>query len=229
MKRMRFSIAGLMGFVLVAALGFGGLKGADETWASGCYTLIVAALILAVLTALQSRERNRAYWAGFAIAGWVYFGVVFGTFGPFRVIPPQLLTELLFDRLEAMMHPNDSITLGAFTTVTATVSPPSPVAISGTLTGSTSNPAPPALPVPVPPPALPAPPVPPTIAFASTASPRWMMMPPTNMSRIHFSQVAHSLMVLVVGMLGGFYSAWLWARRERREADLVAEVSPSSP
>ena len=85
MGKMRFSIAGLMGFVLVAALGFGGLKGADETWASGCYTLIVAALILAVLTAIQTLLRNRAYWAGYAIAGGVYIGVVLGAMGPYRV------------------------------------------------------------------------------------------------------------------------------------------------
>jgi hypothetical protein len=49
------------------------------------------------------------------------------------------------------------------------------------------------------------------------------------MVRVHFSQVAHSLTALLIGMLGGSYSLWLFARRERREAEPVAEVSPSSP
>jgi hypothetical protein len=233
MKRMRFSIAGLMGFVLVAALGFGGLKGADETWASGCYTLVVATLILAVLTAVQSRRGNRAYWAGFAIAGWVYFGVVFGAMGPYRVISPQLLTELLFDRLEAMMHPSNtftytvSVTSPSIMTSSTTVATGSPaITITGSLSGQASgatisgpnNPAPP----------VPVPPVAPTIAIATPPAPRFLTMPPLNMPRVHFSQVAHSLMVLVVGMLGGFYSVWLWTRRERRGAEPVAEVKPSS-
>ena len=78
MKRMRFSIAGLMGFVLIFALGFAGLKAADETWASICFTLVVVALILAILTAVQSRGKARAYWVGFAVAGSAYAGLVFG-------------------------------------------------------------------------------------------------------------------------------------------------------
>jgi hypothetical protein len=226
MRNMRFSIAGLMGFVVVAALGFGGLKASDESWASGCYTLLVAALVVAVITAFQSIGRKRAYWAGFAIAGSVYFGFVFGTLGTSKVTPPQFLTELLFDRLEAMVHPTGlGITFGTITvssvTGTSGAAPatPAPATFTYATTGSVGTP----------PPLSPPSTVSPPISLAAPPAPPMFMMPATIMSRVHFSQVAHSLTAMLVGMAGGYYAAWLFVRRERRETSTAPELTPSSP
>ena len=115
MRRIRFSIGGLMGFVVVAALGIGGLKASNEFWASASFTLIIVGLVLAIFHAMQGRGKDRAYWVGFAIAGWTYFAVAFGSVGPFRVTCPPLLVELLFDRLEPVFHPTGFTEVIAFT------------------------------------------------------------------------------------------------------------------
>jgi hypothetical protein len=61
MRRTRFSIGSLMGFVLIVALGIGGLKNASPLWASACYSLAFAGLVAGVLFAVQSRARTTAF------------------------------------------------------------------------------------------------------------------------------------------------------------------------
>ncbi len=232
MKWMRFSIAGLMGFVLIAALGFGGLKAANEYWASGCFTLMVVALVVAILNAVQGRGKDRAYWAGFAISGWIYYGIVFAwAANPGRSYP--FLPVMVFEKLEPLFHPelsnfSVSSSSGAFYTIGTTtftptpmpIAPPAPlkIAISSSPTVSTGVPTP-----------ILTPPTPPIALAAPPARPVALTMPPTDMTWLHYSRVAHSLTALLVGMLGGTYSAWQFARRERREAEAAPEVSPSSP
>ena len=250
MRMMRVSIAGLMGFVLVAALGFAGLKGATEYWASGCFTLMVAAMTLAILLAMQGRGRDRAYWSGFAVAGWAYFALNFGVNEASRAACPPLLTQILFNRIVPLIHP-ESVVSGSFTF--------GPTLISSGVMPPPAPPAPPAPPVvalaPAPPPAPSAsasagvildetitattsPSPPPSVVPTPIAPPAqkvmWLAPPvfptmPVNGPLVHGSQVAHSLTALVAGMLGGFVSAWLFARRERREAAPIDQVSPSSP
>ena len=204
MKWARFSIARLMGFVLVAGLGLAGLKGANEAWAGAYFTLMIVGLTLAILNAAQARGKARAFWAGFAISGWVYFLLIFSAVGPNRMSQPQLSTELLIDRLEPAIYPSTA----ASNTITFT---PMPYLIQAT-------PATPAGPSPL-------------VATYTTISTKLgsMAVLPTNMAPLHYRQIAHSLATLLVGAIGGFYSLWLAGRRERREADLVADLSPSSP
>ena len=180
---------------------------------------MIVALTLAILQALQARGRDRAYWAGFAVTGWVYFAIIFGM-GAESVATPPFLTELLFNRLETLIHPETANTFAptlTYTTTTLTPPPPPAIAITGSLTSSVSTvptPAPAATLAPLPPP--------PTAPF--------LWMTPTNMKLIHYRQVAHSLTAVLAGIIGGWTSLWLFARRERREAqNLSDEVSPSSP
>lgn len=230
--RMRFSIAGLMGFVLVAAVGFGGLKAANPQWAGVCFSLTAATLILAILNAIHAQGKDRAYWAGFAIAGWAYLAIAFGPFGDGQGTRPPLLTTQLFERIEPLFHPAPP-TVSWTTTYTTSLStspyPSVPIQLSAGVYDATimqvAPPAPPATtagataPAPVPAPATL--PItyftPTTIAYANQTLP-------------HFIQVGHSLAALLAGMLGGLCSIWLFARRQRREAESAApEVSPSSP
>ena len=220
MRKMRFSIAGLMGFVLIAAVGVGGLKNANEVWASGCFTLMVVCLVAAILNAVQGRGKDRAYWTGFAVAGWAYLLVTFGTMDWSEGTLPGPITGQLFDQLATVIHPGES----RYSNVTATFLPtpvpaPAPnslapsITITGTLSGISSSSVAPA-PAPVLPPAV--------------VTPTYVMMPP-NTRLESYTNVAHSLAALLAGVLGGLYSLWLFGRRARREADLAAEVSPSSP
>jgi hypothetical protein len=49
MRRHRVSIGGLMGFVLVAAVGLAGLRNATPIWAGSVFLLTCGILLLAVL------------------------------------------------------------------------------------------------------------------------------------------------------------------------------------
>src|ERR1700677_2099755 len=106
MQRMRFSIARLMGFVLIVALGFGGLKAASPLLASIYYSLTLLALVIGVLVAIQARGRRKAFFVGFSVLGWVYFSFTFvfpsgSNYDP----PPQLLPALLLDTAESWFIP----------------------------------------------------------------------------------------------------------------------------
>jgi hypothetical protein len=98
MRRYRVSIAGLMAFVLFAALAFASLHEATDQWARGMFTLAVAACGVALLGTLFRRGAARAPWAGFLIFGAGYLTL---TTGPWLgdLIGPRLLTTDLFDDL----------------------------------------------------------------------------------------------------------------------------------
>jgi hypothetical protein len=243
MKTMRISIAGLMGFVLVVALGFGGLKGANEYWASGCFTLMVTGLVVAILNAALGRGKDRAYWLGFAVAGGIYLAVAFGTGEWSRSAYPSLLPQLAFNRLEPLIHPNANF--GSLATITVNSAPnvinyttiAAPLAAAvGSTTSTTVDvivdqpvSMPPTPPTPVATPLVGLPPAifSPTATYSSLTP--FITWPPSDMTRTYYSQVSHSLTALLAGMLGGLYAAWLVARRERRQAELADEVTPSSP
>jgi len=242
LKMARVSIAGLMGFVLVAALGFAGLKQATELWASGFQAGTVIALILGVLTAIQARGRGRAFWSGFAIAGWVYFLLVFGVLTPTELRSPTPLTQYWLDRLEAILHPSPGfgrigityVTQGNVTTApltfsTSTMTPTGPPPLLAPTPLLTPAPAP------VPAPASAPAPVPelapaPVGVLTGTVYSAPMIFPtvPANTISTNFRQISHSLATLLLAFLGGLYSLILADRRVWRE-EAARAVSPSSP
>jgi hypothetical protein len=75
MKRVRFTVASLLGLVLFAAVGTAALRAATDLWDSIVFSATVLVLLAAVLLAVHRTERKRAYWLGFALVGWVYLGV----------------------------------------------------------------------------------------------------------------------------------------------------------
>jgi len=220
MRLTRFSIGGLMGLVLVIALGLVGLKQANTIWASTFFTVTLVALVISVLNAIQTRERSRVFWVGFAVSGWIYFLCAFGLGSESGAATPQVLTEKLLDQLLPLFHPEaapDSALI--------------PIAVQ-------SN-ASPALAVPPPPPATPEsdPAQTPDLALpSSTAAP--LNFPSayygyynraTGTISNPYHQIGHSLASLIVAYLGGLYSLLVAVRRDRREAESAPGVSPSSP
>ena len=75
MGKARFSIAGLMGVVLVAAVGLAALKNASETWAGVMLLLTCGLLGLSVVGALYGGRAGRTWWLGFCVFGGTYMAL----------------------------------------------------------------------------------------------------------------------------------------------------------
>src|SRR5438309_8509092 len=77
MRWLRFSIAGLMVFIVYAALGLAALANVDDPWYGrvlddAYYMITVFILAIATMLAVLRRGRSRAIWLGFAVFGWVH-------------------------------------------------------------------------------------------------------------------------------------------------------------
>ena len=72
MRRIRFSIASLLGLVLFVAVAVAALREADDLWDTGLFTLAVSLLLASVLLAVHRTDQERAFWLGFALVGWSY-------------------------------------------------------------------------------------------------------------------------------------------------------------
>jgi hypothetical protein len=229
MRRTRFSIAGLMGFVLIVALGIGGLKAASPLWASACYTLAFLGLVAGVLFAIQARGRKRAFWVGFSMAGWTYFVFVFvfPTSEP-NEPPPRFLTAILLDEAQTLFFPNyNVVVLATFNPAPLPVMPAAPFMLA-------VNPAPTV--IPVQPNTPPAPTVPvasavtnalPTTTVRVGAATPFRFNNSTRQASFH--HVGQSMATLLLAYLGGLFSLFLAARRARNEANPAPDVNPSSP
>jgi hypothetical protein len=98
MGRTQFSLASLMAVMFFIALGIAALLNATALWASVSFMFTVALMSAAILGAIACRGRTRMTWAGVAIFGWVYLGIVFGPLpnGNGTTIPP-LPTMVLYE------------------------------------------------------------------------------------------------------------------------------------
>jgi hypothetical protein len=72
MRGLRFSIANLLVLVLFAGVALAALRGADDLWDSGVFTVALGLLVLSVLLGVHFRGRKRAFWLGFALCGGLY-------------------------------------------------------------------------------------------------------------------------------------------------------------
>jgi hypothetical protein len=72
MRRIRFTIASLLGAVVFVALAFAALREATEFWDSAVFSATLGMLLASVLLAVHRTERRRAFWLGFALFGGAY-------------------------------------------------------------------------------------------------------------------------------------------------------------
>jgi hypothetical protein len=76
-RSYRFSIAGLMGAVVVAAIAVAAMRRSSETWAGVLFLFTSGALCLAVIGLVCRGPAERAWWLGFNLFGWGYWKLAF--------------------------------------------------------------------------------------------------------------------------------------------------------
>jgi hypothetical protein len=74
MRRFRFSIAGLLVFIVICGIGFAALKESNDPWEHAVFSVTLLALVTAVLLAVHRTEARRAFWLGFVVCGGCYLG-----------------------------------------------------------------------------------------------------------------------------------------------------------
>ncbi len=103
MRRFRFSIAGLMGIVLIAAVGTALYRAPMSFRAGPIFLATIAALSLAVVAAIERRGARRAWCLGFAVFGWGHLALAVLA----RPLPgPSLATSQLLVKLRPILAPS---------------------------------------------------------------------------------------------------------------------------
>ncbi len=96
MRKLRFSIGGLMVIVLAAAIGLAALKNVSRTWAGAMLLLTCGILALGVVGAICRRGAERVWWLGFSIFGWGYMALWWcSAKHPTFVLPTTRLQEVI--------------------------------------------------------------------------------------------------------------------------------------
>jgi hypothetical protein len=104
MRLPRFTIAGLMGLVVVVAVGVAALRFASELWA-GLLLMPTLGVLGAAVHAFHERAGSRrSWWRGFALFGWGYLVLAMGPWSS-EAIAPHLPTTMGLDALYARLHP----------------------------------------------------------------------------------------------------------------------------
>jgi hypothetical protein len=102
MRTIRFSIGGLMGIVLIAAISLAALRNANAIWAGVMLLLTCAVLGMAILGVVCRRQAQRAWWLGFALFGWGYLALaVSWPLSHWIQLPTVTLLEVLALKLGA--------------------------------------------------------------------------------------------------------------------------------
>jgi hypothetical protein len=104
MRLPRFSIAGLMGLVVVVAVGVAALRFANELWAGVLLLTALGVLGAAVLAFHERTGSRRAWWRGFALFGWGYVALAMGPWAS-EAVAPHLPTTAGLVALYARLHP----------------------------------------------------------------------------------------------------------------------------
>ena len=75
MRRFRFHLGTLVMIVLLFGVGLAALRESNDSWDSGILSVTLGVLLISVSLAVHRNESRRAFWLGFALFGWVYLGL----------------------------------------------------------------------------------------------------------------------------------------------------------
>ncbi len=95
---MRFhtSVAGLVGSVVLIAVGIATLQNASSPWASVAFSVALSVLTVALIGVVCRRGERHAFWVGFSLCGWIYLALSSGP-GLATSVRPNLVTAKLLD------------------------------------------------------------------------------------------------------------------------------------
>jgi hypothetical protein len=94
MRRIRFNITSLLVVVLILGVGSAALRGSNDLWDSGLFTLTLGMLLVSILFSVHRTDSKRAFWIGFALFGWIYLGISLIPSIESRLITTKALTHL---------------------------------------------------------------------------------------------------------------------------------------
>jgi hypothetical protein len=103
-RTIRFSIAGLMGVVLIVAIGLAALRSGSEIWAGVIFLTTCGVLALSIVGIFCRRDAERAWWLGFALFGWGYMALAFWPWGTSGV--HRLPTSAFLEWLDVKLNPS---------------------------------------------------------------------------------------------------------------------------
>lgn len=101
MNWFRFSLKGLLSFIAVVSIACAALAKPSEFWAAMTGVMLFGCLFFALLAAIYGKPLHRAFWLGFAIIGWTWFGLELLS-RPTRLTLP---TAQLSSYVENWIHP----------------------------------------------------------------------------------------------------------------------------
>ena len=101
MSLIQFSLRHLLVAVAVVAVACTALLNANPWWVRGSWLVTIGLLFAAVLQAIFRRGERRAFWTGFAIAGWLCVIAGTSTIDGLRIVRqlPERALEALYARL----------------------------------------------------------------------------------------------------------------------------------
>jgi hypothetical protein len=119
MKIPRFSIASLMAFVVLLAVGMAAMRNPTKLWASLLLSIALVVLAIALLGSLFGHGLRRSFWSGFAICGWLYLIVSCAPWFTTEIAPFLFTTaclDLIYPHVAApeqiAMSPNGAGAIG---------------------------------------------------------------------------------------------------------------------
>ncbi len=115
MRRSRFTIAGLLGVIVILSMIFAGLRSGSNDWFKLIYTVVFIALVYAAIAARYLGP----FWYGFAVAGWAYFLIAFGPWiatgsasSPQHGVNRSIITSVVLEIVSAIMFRMDFVAAG---------------------------------------------------------------------------------------------------------------------
>jgi hypothetical protein len=186
MRCPRFTIRNLLLIVLFVAVAVAALREATDGWDSSLFGLTFLILLTAVLLAVHRTDRKRAYWLGFVLFGWTY--LVASLITP---IEARLPTTKALAYLDSKLPGRERIWLTEVLATSNTTNPNTIQAVAFSPQGSTLT------------------------TSSQGVVRRWdvttsKLLAGPNGTTENFVHIGHSLLVLVIALLGGRLSRYLY-------------------
>jgi hypothetical protein len=188
MAWFRFSIASLLVAVLTFGLAFAALREPTDAWDSAMLGLSLLLLLGATIFAVHRTGNRRAYWLGFALFGWTYL-----VLSQISAIEPRLPTTKGLAYLDSKIADRAISMTFAFTTTATPSSPGQPVQAAAFIANGTTLVTNQAT----------------GVRFWNAATGAPMAGP--NGSTENFVRIGHSLLALLLALIGANLSRYLHA------------------